>query len=129
MTIYSLDLLLSQFEPVHCSMSGSNYCILSCLQVSQEASNVVWYFHFFKNFPQFVVIHTVKGFSVVNEAKVDVFLEYPRFFYDPTDVCNLTSCSSAFSKSRLYIWITTTYWLSSLLRPFCIVLLCIPATS
>ena len=61
------------FEPVHCSMSGSNCCFLSYLQFSQEAGEVVWYSHFVKNSPHFVVIHTVKGFSVVNEAEVDVF--------------------------------------------------------
>ena len=65
---------------------------------------MVWYSHFFKNSPQFVMIHTVKGFSVVNEAEVDVFLESPCFFYDPTDVGNLIFGSSAFSKSNLYIW-------------------------
>ena len=65
---------------------------------------MVWYSHLLKNFPQFVVIHTVKGFSVVNEAEVDVFLEISCFFYDPTDVGNFISGSSAFSKSRLYIW-------------------------
>ena len=85
-------------------MSGSNCCFLTYIQVSQETGKVVWYSHFFKNFPQFVVIHTVKGFSVVNEAKVDVFLEYPCFFYDPADVGNLMSGSSAFSKSNLNIW-------------------------
>ena len=56
-------------------MSGSNYCFLTCIQISQDAGKVVWYSHLFKNFPQFVVIHTVKGFGVVNEAEVDVFLE------------------------------------------------------
>ena len=65
---------------------------------------MVWYFNVFKNFPQFVVIHTVKGFSIVNEAEVDVFLEFSCFFYDPTDVGNLISGSSAFSKSSLNIW-------------------------
>ena len=65
---------------------------------------MVWCFHLFKNFPQFVVIHTVKGFSIVNEAEVDVFLEFSHFFYDPTDVGNLISGSSDFSKSSLYIW-------------------------
>ena len=65
---------------------------------------MVWYSHLFKNFPQFVVIHTVKGFGVVNEAKVDVFLELSCFFDDPTDVGNLISGSSAFSKSSLNIW-------------------------
>ena len=71
------------FEPVRCFMSGSKCCFLTCIQVSQEAGQVVWYFHLFKNFPQFVMIHTVKGFSVVNEAEVDVFLEFPFFLYDP----------------------------------------------
>ena len=82
-------------------MSGSN-CFLTCIQVSQEASKVVWNPKFFQIF-QFVVIHTVKGFSIVNEAEVDVFLEFPCFFYDPTDAGNLISGSSAFSKSSLNI--------------------------
>ena len=60
-------------EPVHCSMSGSNCCFLSFIQVSQEAGKVVWYSHLFKNIPQFVVIHTVKGFRVVSEAEIGVF--------------------------------------------------------
>ena len=72
------------------------------MQVLQEAGEVVWYSHLFKNFPQFVVIYTVKGFSIVTEA--DVFLEFSSFFYDPTDVGNLISSSSASSKSSLYIW-------------------------
>ena len=65
---------------------------------------MVWYSHLFENFPQFVVIHTVNGFSIVNEADVDVFLEFSCFFYDPTDVGNLISDSSTFSKCSLYIW-------------------------
>ena len=65
---------------------------------------MVWYSQLFKNFPEFVVIHTVKGFGIVNEAEVDVFLELSCFFYDPMDVGNLISGSSAFSKSSLYIW-------------------------
>ena len=64
---------------------------------------MVWYSHLFKNFPQFVVIHTVKGFSIVNEAEVDASLEFPYFFYDPADVGNLISGSSAFSKTDLNI--------------------------
>ena len=60
-------------EPVHCSMSGSNCCFLTCIQVSQEAGQVVWYSHLFKNFPQFAVIYTVKGFGIVNKAQVDFF--------------------------------------------------------
>ena len=78
----------------------SNCCFLTCIQISQEAGQIVWYSHLFQNFPQFVVIHTVKGFSVANEVKVDVFLEFPCFFHDSTDVGNLISGSSAFSKSR-----------------------------
>ena len=85
-------------------MSGSNRCFLSCMQLFQETDKVVWYSHLFKNFPQFVVIHTVKGFSIVNEAEVDVFLEFPCFLYDPTNVGNLISDSSAFSKSSLHMW-------------------------
>ena len=64
---------------------------------------MVWYSHLLKNFPHFVVIHTVKGFSIVNGADVDVFLESPYFFYDPVDAGNLISGSSAFSKSSLNI--------------------------
>ena len=91
-TIYSLDLLLSNFELVSYSMSGSNCCFFTCIQVSQV---VVWYINMFKNFPQFVVIHT--GLSIVNEAEADVFLEFSCFFYDPADVDNLISGSFAFS--------------------------------
>ena len=65
---------------------------------------MLWYSHLLKNFPQFVVIHTVKGFGIVSKAEVDVFLEFSCFFYDPTYVGNLTSSSSAFSKSSLNIW-------------------------
>ena len=86
-------------EPVCCSMSCSNCCFLTCIQISQEAGKVVWYSHLFKNCPQFVVIHKIKGFGVVNKAEVDFFLEFSCFFCDPTDVGNLISGSSAFSKS------------------------------
>ena len=82
-------------------MFGSNCCFLTCIQISQEAVKVVWYPYLFKNFPQFVVIHTVKGFSIVNATKVDIFLEFSCFCYDPTDVGNLISGSSAVSKSSL----------------------------
>ena len=91
-------------EPVCCSMSSSNCCFLTYLQISQEAGQLVWYSHLFQNFPQFVVIHTVKCFSVVNKAEVDVFLELSCFFDDPTNVGNLISGSSAFYKSSLNIW-------------------------
>ena len=85
-------------------MSNSNCCFLSWIQVSQEAGKVVWYFQLLKNFPLFVLIHTVKGFSIVNEAEVGVFLEFPCFLCDPTNAGNLISGSSAFSKPSLYIW-------------------------
>ena len=77
-------------EPVHCPMSGSNCCFLMCIKISQEVGQVVWYSHLFKNFTQFVLIHSVKDFSIVNEAEVDVFLEFSCFFYDPVDVGNLS---------------------------------------
>ena len=75
---------------------------------------MVWYSYLFKNFPQFVVIHTIKGFSIVNETEVDVSLEFSCFIYDPIDVDNLTSGSSAFSKSILYIW---KFFVHVLLKP------------
>ena len=65
---------------------------------------MVWYSHVFQNFPQFVVIHTVKGFGIVNKPEIDVFLEFSSFFDDPTDAGNLISGSSTFSKSSLSIW-------------------------
>ena len=91
-------------EPIHCSMSGCIYCFLTFIQISQEAGLVVWYSNLLKNFPQFIVIHSVKGFNIVNEAEVDVFLEFSCFFYDSVDVGNLISGSSAFSKTILNIW-------------------------
>ena len=80
-------------------MSSSNCCFLTCIQISQEAGQVVWYSHLLKNFPQFAVIHTIKGFGIVNKAELDVFLEPSYFFDDPMDVGNLISGSSAFSNS------------------------------
>ena len=74
------------------------------MQISQEAGKVVWYSQLFKNFPQFVVIHTVKGFGIVNKAEVDVFLELSYFFHDPTDVGNLISGSSAFLNPAWISW-------------------------
>ena len=91
-------------------MSSSNCCFLACIQISQEAGQVVWYSHLFQKFPQFIVIHTVKGFGVVNKAEIDVFLEISCFVFwiissnDPVDVGNLTSGSSAFPRSSLNIW-------------------------
>ena len=91
-------------EPVHYSMSSSNCCFLTCIQVSQEADEVVWLSQLLKSFPQLIAIHTVKGFGKVNKAEVDVFLELSCFFDDPRNVCNLISGSSAFSKTSLNIW-------------------------
>ena len=82
-------------EPVYCSMSSSNCCFLTCIRISQEAGQVVCYSHIFQNFPQFSVIHTVKGFGIVNKAEIDVFSR-TLFFDDPADVGNLISGSSAF---------------------------------
>ena len=94
----------SYLEPVYHSMSSSNCCFLIYIQVSQEADQVVWCSHLFQNFPQFFVIHTVKGCGIVNKPEIVVFLEFSCFFYDPVDVGNLISGSSAFCKSSLNIW-------------------------
>ena len=96
-------------EPVSCSMSSSNYCFLTFTQIPQEARQVVWYSHLFKNVSQFVVVHRVKGFDIVNKAEIDAFLELSCFFHDPMDVGNLISGSSAFSKSNLNIWKFTVH--------------------
>ena len=90
-------------ELVCCSTYSSNCCFLTCIQISQEAGQVVRYSHHFQNFPQFVVLHTVKGFGIVNKAEVDVFLELSCFSYDSADVGNLISGSPAFSKTSLNI--------------------------
>ena len=85
-------------------MSSSNCCFLTCIKVSQETGQMVWHSHLFKNLPQFIVIHIVKGFGIVNKAEIDVFLELSCFFDDPADVGNLISGSSVFSKTSLNIW-------------------------
>ena len=87
-----------------CSMSRSNCCFLTCIQIPQEAGKVFWHSHLLKNFPQFVVIHRVKCFGIVIKAEVDIYLELSCFIYDPMDVGNLISGSSAFSKPSLSIW-------------------------
>ena len=86
------------------AMSSSNCCFWTCIQISQEAGQVVWYSHLFQNFPQFIEIHTFKSVGIVNKAEIDVFLELSCFFDNPADVGNLISGSSAFSKTSLYIW-------------------------
>ena len=87
-------------------MSSFNCCFLICIQISQEAGQVAWYSHVFQNFPQFIVIHTVKGFGIVNKAEVDVFLELSRFFDDSTNVgCwQFDLWFLCLSKSSLNIW-------------------------
>ena len=99
----------SYLEPVCCSMSSCNCCFLTCIQISQEAGHVVWYSHLFQNFPQFIVIHTVKHFGIVNKAEIDVFLELSCFFNDPADIGSLISGSSAFSNTSLNIWKFTVH--------------------
>ena len=96
-------------EPVSCPMSSSDCCFLTYIQISQEEDQLVWYSHLLKNFPQVVVIHTVKAFGIVYKTEVDIFLELSCFFDDPRDVCNLISGSSAFSKSSLNIWKLTVH--------------------
>ena len=96
-------------------MSSSNCWFLTCIQVSQEADQVVWHSHLFQNFPQLIVIHTVKGFGTVNKAEIDVFLELSCFLHDPVEVGNLISGHSAFSflfffNFILFFNFTILYW-------------------
>ena len=98
-------------------MSSSNCCFLTCIQVSQEADQVVWHAHLFRIF-QLIVIHTIKGFGIVNKADIDVFLELCCFFHDPVDAGNLISGSSAFSKTRLNIWKFTVHIVEAWLAEF-----------
>ena len=114
MTIYSLDVFFPNLEPVHCFMSDSNCCFWSCIQVSQQTVKVVWYSHLFKNFPHFVVIHTIKDFSVVNEAEVDVFLEF-SCFYD-TALYGRFSLIIYFIPSSIYMSIPVSQFIP--LSPF-----------
>ena len=88
-------------------MSDSNCCFLTCIQVSQEAGQVVWYSYLFQNFPQFIVIHTVKGFAIVNKGEVDVFLELSCFFDDPADVANLSLVPLSFLNPA---WTSGSSW-------------------
>ena len=95
-------------------MFSSKLLLLDLHTDFQEAGQVVWYFHFFQNFPQFVVINTVKGFGIVNKAEIDVFLVLSCFFDDPADIGNLISGSSAFSKTGFNNW---NFMVHVLLKP------------
>ena len=101
---------ISYLEPICCSMSSSNCCFLTCIWACQ----VVCYSHLLKNFPQFIVLHTVKGFGIVNKAEIDVFMGLSSFYDDPADVGNLISGFCAFSKTSLNIWKFTAH---RLLKP------------
>ena len=103
MIVYTLDMLLSQFG-ISSLFHVWYCCFLICIQKSYDRGKVVWYSISLRLFPQFVVIHTVKTFSLVNEAEVDVLLEFSCLFYDPVDAGSLISGSSAFSISSLNIW-------------------------
>ena len=91
-------------EPVCCSIYSSNCCFLTCIQMSQEAGQVVWYSHLFKNFPQFIVIHTVKGFGILNKAEIDVFLDLSCFFWWSNGCRQFDLWFLCLSKSSLNIW-------------------------
>ena len=109
----------SYLEPVCCSVSSSNCCFLTRISVSQEAGQVVCYSHLFQTFPQFIVIHTVKGFGIVDKAEIDAFLELSCFFHDPADVGNLISGSSVFSKTSLNIRKFMVHILLKLIISYC----------
>ena len=102
MTIYSLDVLLSLFEPVSCSMCSSNYCFLTCIQISQEAGHVVWFSYLLKNFHSLLWFTQSKAL-VYSIKQKSMFVWNSCFFNDPTDVGNLISVSSAFSRFT-YCW-------------------------
>ena len=104
MTVYSLDVLLSLFENSLLFHVLFWLLLLDLHTGFSGGSKMVCYSHLFKNFPQFIVIHTVKGFGIVSKAEVDAFLELSCFFNDPTHIGNLISGSSAFFKSSLNIW-------------------------
>ena len=114
MTIYSLDVLLSWFGTVLFFHVPFNCCFPTCILISQEAGQVVWYSYLFKNFSDFVLVLTVKGIGIVIKALVEVFLELSCFFNDPTDVGNLIFGSSVFSELSLNIW---NFTVPALLKP------------
>ena len=97
-------ILLVKRPVISCNMVLQEISMPQSPGRSQEAGQVVWYSHLFQDFPQFIVIHTVEGFDIVNKAEIDIFLELSCFFDDPGDVGNLISGSSAFSKTSFNIW-------------------------
>ena len=106
-------------EKVRCSMSGSSCCFLTCIQISQEAGKVIWYSHLLKNFPQFVMIHTVQGFGIVNKAEIDVFLELSCFLHDSAVVGSLISGSSAFFNTSFNIWKFMVHVIQNVIQNVC----------
>ena len=102
-------ILLVKRPVISCNMVLQEISMPQSSGRSQEAGQVVWYSHLFQNFPQFIVIHTVEDFDIVNKAEIDIFLELSCFFDDPGDVGNLISGSSAFSKTSLNIWKFTVH--------------------
>ena len=102
--MHKLDVFHSWFGTSLLFKTSSDCCFLTWIHISQEAGQVIWYSYLLKNFPQFAVIHIVKVFGIVNKAEVDVFLEISCFFSDPTEIGNLISGSSTFSKHSLCIW-------------------------
>ena len=104
MTADTLWYSFFNLEPISCSIQGSNCCFLAHIQVSQETGKMFWYFHLFKSVSQFVMFHTVRGFSLVSETEEDIFVEFPCFLYDLANVGSLISASSSFSKPSLDIW-------------------------
>ena len=91
-------------ESISCSIRGSNCCFLTHIQVSQETDKMVWNSCLSKSFPQFVMIYLVKGYSIVDETEIDVFLKFPHLFYNPANAGNLIYSSSSFYKPTLDIW-------------------------
>ena len=128
--MYSAEKLNKQgdnIQPWHTPFPIWNQSVVPCpvltvvswpAYISQEAGQVVWYSHLLRNFPQFIVIHTVKGFGIVNKAEIDVFLELSCFFHDPADVGNFISGSSVFSKSSMNIWKFSSYTVEDWLGEF-----------
>ena len=116
--------LFSNLEPISCSIQGSNGCFLTHIQFSQQTGKMARYSHVFKSFPQFIMIHTVKGFSVVKEAGIDVFLEFPCFLYDPANVGNLNQRNSSSSLPSAIRVVSSAYLRLLIFLPPILILAC-----